>query len=241
MDENNLPAEAFHHFPINPGVVVIHLVDPNTVLPETAQACLTSEEQSRADRFRFRKDAIHWAACRASLRRILGKAIRLPPQDVPLKYLEFGKPVLASPYNDLHFNLSHSANLAAIALSIDGPVGIDLEAKERAPDLLECESTFCHPAEILRLSTKNDKRALQLLEIWTAKEAFLKALGTGLSFSPTDIRIDFEDKSIHFFSDKLPLNASNQRLINLIDQRMSLYQSFVSHACSATGITIVPW
>lgn len=241
MDDSILAHEASGQLPISAGVVMIHLVDPSTVAPETAQACLTNEEKSRADRFRFPQDAIHWAACRASLRMILGKTIRLPPQDVPLNYLEFGKPILASPYNFLHFNLSHCANLAAVALSIDGPVGIDLEAKERAPDLLECESTFCHPAEMLRLSTDSAKRSLQLLEIWTAKEAILKALGTGLSSSPVEIQTIFKDDSVHFSTDKFLFITNNQCVNRVIDRRLAHYQSFVSHDRSATEIEIVPW
>jgi 4'-phosphopantetheinyl transferase len=241
MDENNLAYEASSHLPLSAGVVVVHLVDPSTVPTETAQACLTDEEKSRADRFKFPQDAIHWTACRASLRMILGKAIHLPPQDVPLNYLEFGKPVLASPYEFLHFNLSHCANLAAIALSIDGPVGIDLEAKERAADLLECESMFCHPAEILRLSTESGKRALQLLEIWTVKEAILKALGTGLSSSPVEIRTTFEDDSVYVSSDKSPLNLDDQRVKRIINQRLTHHQSFVSHDRSSTEVRVIPW
>jgi 4'-phosphopantetheinyl transferase len=241
MDESILAYEASSHLPICAGVVVIHLVDPSTVFSETAQAYLTNEEKSRAARFRFPQDAIHWAACRASLRMILGKTIHLPPQDVPLNYLEFGKPILASPYNFLHFNLSHCASLAAIALSTDGPVGIDLEAKERAPELLECESTFCHPVEILRLSTESAKRSFQLLQIWTAKEAILKALGTGLSFSPVDIQTVFEDDSVHFSADKFPSKFVNQCVKSIIDQRLTRYQSFVSYDRSSTEIKIVPW
>ena len=140
------------------GQVTIHLVFPEIISQEAALACLTDEEKSRADRFRFRKDAVHWIDCRANLRKILGQAIQRPPREVPLILSENGKPLLAPPYDSLHFNLSHCSDLAIVALSAEGPVGIDLESLDRAPDLLECEATFCHPLEISELPSETSAR-----------------------------------------------------------------------------------
>ena len=221
------------------GVVVIHLVDPNTVPQDHARACLTTEERSRADRFQFQKDSIHWIACRASLRTILGTVLRIPAHEVPLIYSEFGKPALSPPHQFLHFNLSHCPSLAAIALSIDGPVGIDLEATERATDLLECESTFCHPDEISKLPTEIVARSLQLLRIWTAKEAILKALGTGLSSPPQLTQIIFGKYKTIAISDQLHLNIQYQQLKSIYDPRLENYQAFVSTGCSVKAVEIV--
>ncbi|MEO5714286.1 MAG: 4'-phosphopantetheinyl transferase superfamily protein [Luteolibacter sp.] len=176
---------------MTPGQVIIHPVFPHRLSPDFVDACLTDEEKSRAARFHFPNDATHWAACRAALRAILGREIGLAPREVPLVFSEFGKPLLASPFNSLHFNLSHCPDLAIVALSLDGPVGIDLESLARATDLLECENSFCHPEEIRTLDADKEVRATQLLRIWTAKEAVLKALGTGLSHPPELVRIVF--------------------------------------------------
>ena len=73
-----------------------------------------------------------------------------------------------------------------------GPLGIDLEPVDRAACLLECESSFCHPDEIVALPAQPADRARQLLRIWTAKEAILKALGTGLTHPPEAVTIRFE-------------------------------------------------
>jgi 4'-phosphopantetheinyl transferase len=225
---------------MTPGVVVIHLIDPNTVRQGLAWACLTTEERSRADRFQFQKDSIHWIACRASLRKILGTVLQIPAHEVPLIYSEFGKPILAAPHQFLHFNLSHCPSLAAIALSIDGPVGIDLEAVERATDLLGCESGFCHPVEILNLPAELVDRSLQLLRIWTAKEAILKALGTGFSSPPELTQIIFGKNQITAFSDRSSLSIKNQQLKLLQDPRLAKYQAFVSTVCSVTEVQILP-
>ncbi|MEY3898361.1 MAG: hypothetical protein RLZZ214_3882 [Verrucomicrobiota bacterium] len=218
------------------GTVTVHIVSPAAISRESAVACLTPEEILRAGRFRFETDAVHWMACRAHLRIILGDAIQLPPRDVPLIVSDYGKPALASPYQALHFNLSHCHDLAVIALTLDGPVGIDLEATARAADLLECESTFCHPAEILSLPDEKKERARQLLRIWTAKEALLKALGTGLSHPPESVRIWFGNPVGTAISDRPLAGAENQGLHELLHAGLHGYQAFVSGPTSVMRI-----
>ncbi|MFT3990485.1 MAG: 4'-phosphopantetheinyl transferase superfamily protein [Luteolibacter sp.] len=177
----------------------IHLIHPGKISREEAIRHLTPDELERAAKFRFEKDANHWIACRAELRRLLTEALGAPTSarsiahgadvnigsPLPLATTSFGKPLLAAPYDFLHFNLSHCPDLALLAISEKGPIGIDIEPISRASGLPECASSFCHPREI---ETQPD--AIKLLEIWTAKEAVLKALGTGLSIAPETIRIE---------------------------------------------------
>jgi 4'-phosphopantetheinyl transferase len=172
------------------GRVQIHLIRPDGISPEEVDRCLTADEKSRAARFHFPRDASHWSRCRAALRRILGEQTGLPPCEVPLIYSDFGKPLLPPPWDSVHFNLSHCDDLALVAVSRAGPVGVDLERLSRASDLLECELTFCHPEEIRSLPDDKAARAAGLLRIWTAKEALLKALGTGLYHPPELVRIE---------------------------------------------------
>jgi 4'-phosphopantetheinyl transferase len=219
--------------------VTIHLVFPEIISQEAALSCLADEEKSRADRFRFRKDAVHWMACRANLRKILGQAIQRPPREVPLVLTENGKPLLAPPYDSLHFNLSHCSDLAIVALCAEGPVGIDLESLDRAPDLLECETTFCHPREISELPSETNARASQLLRIWTAKEAVLKALGTGLSHPPESVRILFGNPVCTTISDRPLAGVENQNLHELHHARLDGYQTFVSAPTSVTRIQLI--
>lgn len=222
------------------GQVIIHLVFPEIISQEAALACLTDEEKSRADRFRFKKDAVHWIDCRANLRKILGQAIQRPPREVPLILSKNGKPLLAPPYDSLHFNLSHCSDLAIVALSAEGPVGIDLESLDRAPDLLECEATFCHPREISELPSETSARASQLLRIWTAKEAVLKALGTGLSHPPESVRICFLPAR-STASSELPLaGIDSQRLHELDHPALAGHRAVVSAPRSVKRIEIPP-
>lgn len=221
------------------GIVTVHIVSPAEIPLESALDCLNPDEIARAGRFRFEPDADHWMACRAHLRIILGQAIWRSPREVPLIFSEYGKPALAPPYHFLHFNLSHCHDLAVIAMSLDGPVGIDLEATGRAPDLLECEATFCHPAEILALPDERENRSCQLLRIWTAKEALLKALGTGLSHPPESVRILFGNPIGTGISERPLAGIEDQRLHEPLHARLGDYQTFVSAPSSVTRIQLI--
>lgn len=220
------------------GIVTVHSIVPAHIPADAAEVCLTRDERIRAERFRFREDALHWIACRANLRIILGKLIQLPPNEVPLVLSKYGKPTLAPPFDGTYFNLSHCPNLAVVSVGIDGPVGIDLENVDRATELLGCESTFCHLAEIQQLPVEVIPRARQLLRIWTAKEAVLKALGTGLSHAPELIRIHFGFPSSYAVSDRPVAGIENQRLHELSLPDFRDHQVFVSAPDSVGSIKI---
>ena len=171
------------------GHVLVSIVDPALLGEAAARASLRPDEEEVAARVRFEKDARHWRACRAALRQILGEALGIAPVELALVNGEFGKPALEAPHHRLHFNLSHCEDLALVALSLDGPVGVDIEPAGRAASLLGCEATFCHADEIAELPGEEGRRAAALLEIWTRKEALLKALGTGMSLAPETVSL----------------------------------------------------
>jgi 4'-phosphopantetheinyl transferase len=156
---------------------------------ESSWRILSPDERVRAASFIYSKHATHWIACRSFLRQVLGKVIHVPPAEVPLVISAEGKPELAEPFDYLRFSLSHCERLALVALSVDGPVGVDIEPFERGAELPGCESTFCHPEEIVGLPADPEARGRRLLELWTCKEALLKALGTGFLHPPESIRI----------------------------------------------------
>ena len=214
--------------PSTPVSVSIHVVHTGGISPERVTACLTHEERARAARFKFEKDATQWAGCRAALREILGRALGLPPSGVPLVLSEAGKPELAPSHHGLYFNLSHCDGLALVATCNEGPVGIDLEPLERAPELLECEATFCHPDEIRGLPADADARSRQLLRIWTAKEAILKAIGTGLTHPPEAVTLHFEGSPGSASSD-IPLEGfGSLRFRELEHSSLRGFQAFLA-------------
>jgi 4'-phosphopantetheinyl transferase len=173
----------------SPGRATVVIVDPALIGDSLVTSCLSQAEFEQAERFRFEEDARHWRACRAALRSVLGEALGTDPASLVFEFGEHGKPRLASPHHHLHFNLSHCPDLALVAMARSGPVGIDLEAAGRADCLLGCESSFCHAQEIAALPSASATRATALLDLWTTKEALLKALGTGMSLAPDSVSL----------------------------------------------------
>lgn len=212
------------------GVVAIHRILPDGFPPDRAAEILSRDELDRAARFHFPTDRDSWMNWRAALRTILAPHLNCEPHQVPIQLTDLGKPFVAAP---LHFNLTHCDDLALLAIATDGPVGIDLESRTRATDLLGCEETFCHPLEIAALPPHP---AAHLLQIWTAKEAILKALGTGLSLAPDTVRIVFDATGAHAISDQPIAGMANQRLRFLTHPSLANHQAVLSAPRTASAI-----
>ena len=212
--------------------VSIHLIKPSLDPSPTDRLCLTAEESKRASSFRFENDANRWVSYRAALRRLLSSHLNIAPQDLPIISGEFGKPALAIPFGHLQFSLSHTNDLGLLAISTSGPVGIDLEAATRAPDLLGCESTFCHPAEINELPVDAIERGHQLLELWIAKEALLKAFGTGFSHAPETVRIHLGASSVGITAEADIVGIDGLRIRRLQHPALGGFRAML---CSQTG------
>jgi 4'-phosphopantetheinyl transferase len=118
------------------------------------------------------------------MRQILGGYLQAPPQSLIFDYGQHGKPQLAG---GPAFNFSDSGRLGCLAVLISGagPIGIDIE-EMRSRDYLKLAERYFSPAEFNRLRGVNEfDRAASFFRLWTRKEAFLKAVGTGLS-TPLD-------------------------------------------------------
>jgi phosphopantetheinyl transferase len=166
----------------------LYLIDPELVDYGRARGVLTPAECDRADRFVFDADRREWTCFRASAKRILGHHLGIPPHRVAWLTTDAGKPFVDDP--KLEFNLTHSGGMAALLISTVGSVGVDLEPSQRGHDLLECAASFCHPDEIHTLAQDSETRAIELIRLWTAKEALLKGHGSGLAFPPTELIIE---------------------------------------------------
>ena len=194
---------------------------------------LTDDENRRADSFRFEDDRVRWIAARAALRTILAEVTGLPAKDVPILIDRLGKPHLAHPFDGIHFNLSHCRDLALIAVGADGPLGIDIEPADRAGELIGYESSFCHPLEAERLPT-DDSRPTVLLDLWTAKESLLKALGTGFSVAPETVCLQVSADTIALNDEHNPVNARQFRIERL---RHPLLEGHVAMVCVPSSTT----
>ncbi|RDS81502.1 4'-phosphopantetheinyl transferase family protein [Dyella psychrodurans] len=124
------------------------------------------------------------ALLREPLRALLGVYLGLPVDAVAFVDDEHGRPELVSPWNQLlQFNWSHSVDRALIAVARDVRPGIDIERIRPRPRAMALAERFFHGSETAALSMLEEKRREHaFLELWTGKEAVLKALGRGLAF-----------------------------------------------------------
>lgn len=150
------------------------------------EALLEEDERARAERFRFPRDRRRYIVAHGALRLILSRYCGRPPQAIRFQHNPYGKPLLAPDLqNDsglLHFNLSHSDELALIGLTLGGQIGVDIERVR--PELADgrLAERFFSPREVATLrSLPAGEQPQAFFRCWTCKEAFVKARGLGLS------------------------------------------------------------
>ena len=149
------------------------------------EVVLSPSERERADGFALEKPRHAFMASRAALRTLLGRYLDLSPKLVPIVVDQNGKPRLAG--GDLHFNLAHSAGLTLIGVTRGCEIGIDVEHVRPVDRVHEIAARNFHPAEqaAIRAAT-DDELPTVFMQLWTRKEAVLKAVGIGLGF-PLDV------------------------------------------------------
>jgi 4'-phosphopantetheinyl transferase len=159
--------------------------DEHTSLPEWN--CLSEEERSRGLRFVRPRDRRRFIICRGSLRMILGSLLGIPADRVAFCSGPGGKPELA-PIRDStdaklpRFNVTHSDDLALIAMSLDRELGVDLERQRLISESDRIvESYFTEIERRQYFGLDKPARPAAFLRGWTRKEAILKAKGVGLA------------------------------------------------------------
>ena len=141
---------------------------------------LSDDERSRANRFRFTSDKIKYVSCRGALRSLLGRYLMMAPESVEITYIKNGKPNHDS---NLEFNVSHSENWGVIGFTLDTILGVDIEYTNRIIEFEEIADRFFSQKESADvINAEKDQLPLCFYNCWTRKEAFIKALGDGLSF-----------------------------------------------------------
>ena len=143
---------------------------------------LTPDEKNRAQKFHFAKDKRNFIAARGILRFLIGKYLEMNPAEISFQYSQFGKPSIAS-NNSLKFNISHSQNIALFAFTKKLNIGIDVEFVNPKIEAKDIAANFFSTNEVLNLlALPEELQTLGFFNCWTRKEAFIKAVGEGLSF-----------------------------------------------------------
>lgn len=170
---------------------ILPLNDP--ALTTQAYESLTCSEKSHLNKLRLTNTKLQYQVAHGCLRKILSSMLNIPGSELTFQKQLHGKPFLAnlpSGAPSLHFNISHSKDYAVIGISSYAPIGVDIEMIR--PDLPaeKIAKRFFHPNESAAfLSLPESERLLWFTRHWTMKEAFVKAIGDGLTFSTTSFEI----------------------------------------------------
>lgn len=174
-------------------------LDVEDVVVKMAESLVSEEELRRAERFHFSDGRRRFLTGRALLRALLGRYTGVSARELRLVVGDHGKPALepSSTAPRCHFNLSHSQDRVVIAIAQSSPVGVDVERLRPAPHAEQIVRRFFSPGE--RAAYERLPRSLKLrafFSLWARKEAFVKALGTGLRtpFRSFTVSIGEEDR-----------------------------------------------
>jgi len=160
-----------------------------------AVALLSPAERARYRRFRFARDRRDYAAAHALLRTSLSRFGAPAPEAWTFAAHARGKPSLASgAAASLSFNLSHTHGMVACAIAPGADIGVDVERVDRPLDEEALATRFFATVEQAHLRRcAPAQRAIRFFELWTLKEAYLKAIGVGLSHSLSEMAFELDD------------------------------------------------
>jgi 4'-phosphopantetheinyl transferase len=166
----------------------VHVWRTPVVLPDeflkSLMDILSDDEKKRAERFRFETDRNRFIASHGALRSVLSLYLMLEPSGIKYSFNSHGKPGLNSELNrgGLKFNISHSYEMALVAVCEGREVGIDVQHIKNNFRCMEIAGRFFSANEASALSSfPEDQLKDCFFKCWARKEAFIKAKGGGLS------------------------------------------------------------
>lgn len=161
-------------------VWLLDLAQPNDVRARL-WTLLSADEKERAQRFHFDVHRHRYGIGRGVLRLLLGNYLKVPPQTIEFAYGEQDKPFLS--HSELEFNVSHAEDVALLAFSWGRAVGVDVEAIRPLSDADSVARISFSQQEFAEYTAVSEAQKPQaFFNCWTRKEAFIKAVGTGLSY-----------------------------------------------------------
>lgn len=156
-------------------------MDAPSQLTRDRLAWLSAAERARAERFRFPEHALRWRVAHVAMRDLLAQAIGCGPEAVAFTADRTGKPQLANEPGR-QFNLSHSGDVALLAIGETIPVGVDVELVKPVPEMRGvAASHFAHEERAALWAVGDEAQRLDAFyRCWTRKEAYVKATGIGV-------------------------------------------------------------
>jgi 4'-phosphopantetheinyl transferase len=151
---------------------------------------LSTGERARAGRLKRPQDRERALQAYCAIRRIIALQLAVGPRCLEFDTTTSGKPFLAGPAKNLEFNLSHSGRHGLIVVAKDRSVGIDVEVRRPIRDLsgLALQIATAREAERLR-QLPNSQVHSRFFDLWSRKEAVLKASGEGFLVDPREVEV----------------------------------------------------
>ncbi len=146
---------------------------------------LNEKERLQQKRFHFEKDRHQYLVTRAMVRTVLSLyAPTIAPEDWKFQKNRYGKPSIGNRLRNcpLQLNISHTEKLVVMAVTLEREIGVDVEYLLRAGKTVEIADRFFSPNEINDLlNLPREAQKSRFFDLWTLKEAYIKACGMGLS------------------------------------------------------------
>ncbi|MDH5670863.1 MAG: 4'-phosphopantetheinyl transferase superfamily protein [Myxococcales bacterium] len=171
---------------------------PLEALEAVAARVLCDEEKARAARFVFSRDRVLFMAAHVLVRQLLSERTGQAAAQLRFEVGPHGKPELSQPGRTpaLRFNLSHCDGLVACAVLDGHPVGVDVEHLDRRVAVESLAPRVLSGRELQGLEALGgEARRRRFLQLWTAKEAYVKALGDGLTLELRDLTVELDAAS----------------------------------------------
>jgi 4'-phosphopantetheinyl transferase len=166
-----------------PGASTVRVwIIPVDLPPDTAARCrdvLDGSERTRAAAFLSARDQQRFTVAHGALRILAGRELQTRSAELTWTVGRYGKPELTPPWSWLHTSLSHSGDMIAVAISTNGPVGVDIQHLAPGLDPVGLSARFFPPDEAGYVAAGRDAgaRADRFAHLWARKEAVVKAAG----------------------------------------------------------------
>lgn len=203
---------------------------------------LSADEVQRAGRFHFERDRNRFIRSRAILRGILGSCLGVAPPRIEFDYTSRGKPMIGGRLANasIQFNLAHCETLVVVAVTLAGAIGIDVERVRPMDDAEQIAKRVYSPRENQALDKlPAEQKSEGFFDLWTRKEALLKATGEGISDSLPQLEVlsPFEQATGTIDSRSDRLSVDGWSLIKMVPA-----EGFKSClAIGKTGLRVLTW
>lgn len=153
-----------------------------------AEQLMSPDEKARANRFYFSKHKRRFTTARATLRIILARYLNTAPERLEFTYNAHGKPAVIN-VQKLEFNLSHTGDIALLAIGKKFPVGVDIEQYSARPYEGIAKTLFSEQELQGLYKAPASMKAAVFFHVWAQKEAFIKVSGLGLTYPTKEFSV----------------------------------------------------